>query len=132
MPLAKVDSDTVEEWQMAFSRSGGAGARELRFKVAELLFMTAWDEGPQPISAEHIDDFYAIIVEDVAAKDLPLLDAHLPALLEFLAKKQLIGPLRLERLSAVHRTVLADVLRHNEGDDEGDESDDDAGDDEDE
>ncbi len=99
--LALVDTEAVEAWVEDFSKGAAAPERPLRVAVADALLEAAWSDGPQPIAAEHTDDALEALAASVARTELVKAAKTLVEFLELLAKKRVIGPLRLARLSAL-------------------------------
>lgn len=103
--LAAMTQDAIDDWLEAFARGGAEGERALRLAVAERLLECAWGEGPQPITPEHVDDALEQLGDAVAASEFPRAVALLVELLEALRTRQVVGPLRLERLSQLARAA---------------------------
>jgi hypothetical protein len=83
--LAKVDADVVDDWVEAFAKRGAPGERALRLAVAESLLESAWGEGPQAISSEHVDDALDAIAGSVAKTEVDQAAGMLTSFLGFLA-----------------------------------------------
>jgi hypothetical protein len=105
--LAKVSQETLDEWLEAFSRSGAAGDRALRLRVAEVLLESAWGEGPQPITPEHLDDAIEQLADSVAESEFGKAAQTLTQFLGFLAEKQVVGAQRKQRLEQVLKSATA-------------------------
>lgn len=99
--LSRVTQETLDDWLEAFARAGAAGDRALRLKVAELLLESAWSEGPQPITPEHLDDAIEQLADTVAESEFGKAAATLSQFLAFLTEKQVVGPQRKARLEQV-------------------------------
>ena len=99
--LARVSQETVDDWLENFARAGIAGDRALRLKVAEVLLESAWSEGPQPITPEHLDEAVELLADTVAATEFDKAALTLGSFLGFLAAQQVVGPLRKARLQQV-------------------------------
>jgi len=124
VPVSKVNTDRVEEWLEAFAKKGDPGHKALRLKVAEALLDCAWGDGPQFITTEHVDDTLDQLETQVARSDLSRTPSTLAAFIAFLAEKGVIGPLRLERLTAIVKTAPArSAAEDDEDEEEGDEDD---------
>lgn len=120
--LAKVNQETLDEWLEAFARGGPAGDRALRLKVAEVLLDSAWSEGPQPITPEHLDDAIEQLADAVAGSEFEKASKTLTEFLGFLAQKQVIGGERKRRLEQVLTSATARGAESE--DDEGDQDED--------
>lgn len=107
VPLAKVDTDSVEAWVDEFVRQVDGAARPLRLAVAEALLEAAWADGPQPVAAEHVDDAMDSLAHSVASSELEKAGAALVEFLGFLGKRDLVGPVRLARLTEVVKAAAA-------------------------
>jgi hypothetical protein len=99
--LARVTQETVDDWLENFARAGVEGDRALRLKVAEVLLESAWSEGPQPITPEHLDEAVELLADTVADTEFEKAASTLGSFLGFLAAKQVVGPLRKARLQQV-------------------------------
>jgi hypothetical protein len=119
--LAKVNSDLVDEWLESFAKKGDAGHKALRLKTAEALLDCAWGEGPQPVTAEHVDDTLDQLETEVSHSDLSRVPSTLAAFVAFLAGKGVVGPLRLERLTAIVKTSPARSAAEDDESDDDDE-----------
>lgn len=113
VPLAGVDTDSVEAWVDEFVKAAEAPQRPMRLASAEALLEAAWGEGPQPIAAEHVDDAMDTLARSVASAELERAGQALVDFLRFLATKKLIGQTRLDRLvdvakAAAHAPELGD------------------------
>jgi hypothetical protein len=99
--LAVLDRDRVDEWLDAFTAAGPVGERPLRGRVAETLLEAAWGEGPQPINPEHLDEALDGLVEVLAESERARAAGLMGEFLGFLSSKQVVGPLRLTRLTDI-------------------------------
>lgn len=99
--LARVTQETLDEWLETFARAGDAGDRALRLKVAEVLLESAWSEGPQPVTPEHLDEAVEQLADTVAASEFARAAQTLGTFLGFLSSQQVVGPLRKSRLQQV-------------------------------
>jgi hypothetical protein len=120
--LAKVNQETLDEWLEAFARGGPAGDRALRLKVAEVLLESAWSEGPQPITPEHLDDTIEQLADSVAGSEFEKAVKTLTEFLEFLATKQVVGTERKKRLEQVLKSATSRGAE-SEDEEEGEEED---------
>ncbi|MFO0601275.1 MAG: hypothetical protein U0228_38550 [Myxococcaceae bacterium] len=105
--LAPITQDTVDEWLETFAKEATAEARALQLKVAELMLESAWSEGPQPITPEHVDETLELIADAVAQTEFTRALETLQRFLAFLGKRHVIGPTRLERLAKIVSTASA-------------------------
>lgn len=121
--LAKVNQDALDEWLEAFARGGPAGDRALRLKVAEVLLESAWSEGPQPITPEHLDDAIEQLADTVAESEFAKAAQTLGVFLAFLSEKQVVGAQRKSRLEQVLKSATARGAESE--DDEGEPGDED-------
>lgn len=96
--LAPVTQDSLDAWLEDFARSGATGDRALRLKVAETLLESAWSEGPQPITPEHLDDALEHLSDSVAESERSKAIETLREFLEGLSRRQIVGKERLKRL----------------------------------
>jgi hypothetical protein len=123
--LAKLDADAVESLVDRFVKAGEPTARAMRLAVADSVLEVAWNEGAQPIAAEHIDDAMDLLAKSVASRELPLAAQTVATFLGFLESHQLVGPLRRERLIDVAKNAaLAPETDEEIPDDEEAEDDD--------
>ncbi len=120
VPLAAVNSDVVDAWLEKFSKQAGP-QQALRLTVAETLLDAAWSEGPQPISAEHVDDALEALATSIASSEFVKAGEALTAFLQYLALQKIIGPMRLERLTHLVRAALTSGLELDQGLEEEDE-----------
>lgn len=105
--LAQVTQDTVDEWLETFARNGPPGDRALRLKVAEVLLESAWSEGPQPITPEHLDDAIEQLADTVADTEFTRAAQTLTEFLAFLAQQHVVGSMRKSRLEQVLKSATA-------------------------
>lgn len=105
--LAKVSQEVLDDWLEAFARGGPAGDRALRLKVPEALLESAWSDGPQPITPEHLDDAIEQLADTVASSEFDKAAKTLGQFLGFLAEKHVVGPLRKVRLEQVLTSATA-------------------------
>lgn len=121
--LAAVTEDTVDDWLEAFASGAERSTQPFRVTVAEALLTTAFDDGPQPITPEHVDDALEALSEQLSVKDLPQAGQTLEAFLGFLHDRGAIGPTRRKRLEHLVRAAASDALNEDGqgGDDEEDE-----------
>ena len=66
---------------------------------------TAWGEGPQPVTPEHLDDTLEQLGDAVAESEFSRAAALLVEFLEVLRAQQVVGPERLARLSQLASTA---------------------------
>lgn len=99
--LAALTQETVDGWLEAFAKKAAAGDRPLALKVAETLLESAWGEGPQPITPEHLDDAIDHLSQSVASSEFPKALTLVTALIGFLAEQRVIGPERKQRLEQI-------------------------------
>lgn len=99
--LAGVTQEKVDEWLESFAKTGDAAQRPLHLKVSELLLESAWSEGPQPITPEHVDEALEQIADSVAQSEFTRALEALHRFLSFLASQHVLGPMRLDRLSKI-------------------------------
>ena len=122
--LAKVTQDKLDDWLEAFARGGSAGDRALRLKVAEVLLESAWSEGPQPITPEHLDDAIEQLADTVAESEFTRAAQTLSLFLGFLAQQHLVGAQRKTRLEQVLTSATARGAESEDDDAEAGEDDD--------
>lgn len=103
--LAAITQDTVDAWLEAFAKDGGDDARALRLTVAEAVLESAWSEGPQPITPEHVDEALERLGDSVAASDFEKAAATVEAFLAFLFARHVIGRERQARLTQIVKTA---------------------------
>lgn len=111
--LAKVTSDTVDELLDGFAKQAPA-QKVLRLRVADALFEAAWNEGPVPITPEHVDD----AMDALGPSEAQQAGEQLAAFLAFLAEKGLVGPERLARLTAIVKSAASGSDAEDDGEDE--------------
>ncbi len=97
--LATVSQERVDEWLETFARDGAVGDRALRLKVAEVLLERAWNEGPAPITPEHLDDAIEHLGDQIAESEFAKATQTLTQFLNFLTRQQVLGPQRQSRLT---------------------------------
>jgi hypothetical protein len=107
IPLAKVSADLFDEWLERWAKAGAATERAMRLSVAETLLDAAWNEGPQPITPEHLDDALESIADAVAESEFKAAAAALGNFITFLAGEKIVGPQRAERLSRLIASASA-------------------------
>jgi hypothetical protein len=120
--LSRVTQETVDDWLETFARSGSAGDRALRLRVAEVLLESAWGDGPQPITPEHLDDAIEQLADSVAESEFAKASATLAQFLGFLAEQRVVGDERKTRLAQVLESATASGAEV-EDDDQGDSED---------
>ncbi|PZR16626.1 MAG: hypothetical protein DI536_05560 [Archangium gephyra] len=103
--LAAVTQDTVDAWLEAFAKEGSAENRALRLSVAEAVLESAWSDGPQPITPEHIDEALERLGDLVAANEFEKATATVEQFLAFLFGKHVIGRERQARLTQIVKTA---------------------------
>lgn len=118
--LARVTQETLDDWLETFARAGGTDDRAMRLKVAEVLLESAWSEGPQPVTPEHLDDAIEQLADTVAESEFAKATQTMSLFLGFLVGKQVVGSQRKARLEQ----VLASATSGGAEDDE-DETDED-------
>ncbi len=123
--LAAVTQDTLDAWFEAFAKEGSAEERALRLTVAEAVLESAWSDGPQPITPEHIDEALEKLADTVAQSEFGKTTQVAEQLLTFLLGKHVIGRERQARLSQIVKTSSGGGADPVEGED-GEEIDDDA------
>ncbi|MGV3621999.1 MAG: hypothetical protein ACO1OB_14350 [Archangium sp.] len=116
--LAAITQDTVDAWLEAFAKEGPVDGRALRLSVAEAVLESAWSEGPQPITPEHIDEALERLGDLVAATEFEKATAVVEAFLAFLFGKHVIGRERQTRLTAIVKTASGHGADPVEGDEE--------------
>lgn len=99
--LAAMTQETVDGWLEAFAKKAPTGDRPLALKVAETLLESAWGEGPQPITPEHLDDAIDQLSQSVASSEFPKALTFVGSLIGFLAEQRVIGPERKKRLEQI-------------------------------
>ena len=119
--LSRVTQETLDDWLEAFARAGSAGDRALRLKVAEVLLESAWSEGPQPVTPEHLDDAIEQLADTVAESEFTKAASTLSQFLDFLQQKQVVGTQRKARLAQVLSSATSGGAEAE--DDEGEEED---------
>ena len=122
LPLSKVNEDLVDDWLERWSKAGPAAEKPMRLSVAETLLDAAWNDGPQPITPENLDDAVESIADAVAESEFPKAMDALSRFIAFLATEKIVGPLRAERLTKLVASASAnssgEVDDETEGDDE--------------
>jgi hypothetical protein len=126
--LARVDQAAVDGWLETWAKAGAPEGRPLRLATAEALLESAWGEGPQPITPEHLDDALERLEDTVASAELEAAAVQVVGLLEFLRQQGVVGPQRLERLTRL--TKDASLPAEASAGEEADEDDEDDEDDE--
>lgn len=116
--LARVTQETIDDWLEKFARAGATGDRALRLKVAEVLLESAWSEGPQPITPEHLDDAVEQLADTVAESEFTKAAEALKQFLGFLAEQHVVGTERKARLEQVLKSATSRGAE-SEDDDEG-------------
>lgn len=120
--LARVTQETVDDWLETFAKNGDTAARALNLKVAELLLESAWSEGPQPITPEHVDEALELIADTVAQSEFTKALETLLRFVRFLATHLVVGPQRADRLEKlISAASLAGAEVDEEVDDDEDE-----------
>lgn len=120
--LSRVTQETVDDWLERFARGGAAGDRALRLKVAEVLLESAWSEGPQPVTPEHLDDAVEQLADTVAESEFAKAAQTLTQFLDFLGEQHVVGSERKARLEQVLQSATARGAE-SEDDDEGQDED---------
>lgn len=116
--LARVTQESIDDWLEKFARGGAAGDRALRLKVAEVLLESAWSEGPQPITPEHLDDAVEQLADTVAESEFTKAAETVTQFLGFLAELHVVGTERKARLEQVLKSATSRGAE-SEDDDEG-------------
>ncbi len=119
--LSRVTQESIDDWLEVFARGGPAGDRALRLKVAEVLMESAWSEGPQPITPEHLDDAIEQLADTVAESEFGKAAQTLTEFLGLLATKQVVGVLRNARLGQVLKSATARGAESEDDEESGDE-----------
>lgn len=96
--LMALDEDEVSALLERFVNAGGGKDAALREKVARALLESAWSEGPGPISVENVEDALDQVQEELGEKQFPRGAQLVAELVQLLADRGLVGPLRRERL----------------------------------
>jgi hypothetical protein len=121
--LGAITQDTIDTWLEEFAKAGDAQLRALRLAVAEAVLESAWSDGPQPITPEHLDEALEKLGDTVAESDFARATQAVEQLLTFLTGKQVVGRERAERLSHLARTAStggADPFEDDAQDDDDD------------
>jgi hypothetical protein len=105
--LANVTQETVDAWLESFAKEGAGDQRALNLKIAELLLESAWSEGPQPITPEHVDEALEAIADSVAQSEFTRALETLQRFLVALSKHHVVGAQRLDRLSRLVSSASA-------------------------
>lgn len=119
--LASVTQETVDDWLETFARGSGPEERALRLKVAELLLESAWSDGPQPITPEHLDDAIEQLADTVAESEFSRAAQTMGLFLAFLQERKAVGAMRALRLTQVlsSATATGAESEDDEGTDDG-------------
>jgi hypothetical protein len=121
IPLARLNTDLVDDWLEQFAKRGPKSGQALRLSVAETLLEAAWSEGPQPIAFEHLDDTLERIGDTVAASELEAAKVTLEELVEFLRSQGIIGAQRATRLTQLIKSAADEDPADSEGEEPEDE-----------
>lgn len=116
--LAAITQDTVDAWLEEFAKEGAADERALRLTVAEAVLESAWSDGPQPITPEHIDEAVERLGDVVATNEFEKAAAVVEQFLGFLFGKHVIGRERQARLTQIVKTARNNGADPVEGDEE--------------
>lgn len=103
--LGAITQDTIDTWLEEFAKQGSADERALRLSVAEAVLESAWSDGPQPITPEHLDEALEKLGDLVAESDFAKATQTVELLLVFLLSKHVVGRERAERLSHLAKTA---------------------------
>ena len=103
--LGAITQDTIDTWLEEFAKQGSADERALRLSVAEAVLESAWSDGPQPITPEHLDEALEKLGDLVAESDFAKATQTVELLLAFLLSKHVVGRERAERLSHLAKTA---------------------------
>ena len=103
--LGAITQDTIDTWLEDFAKQGNADERALRLSVAEAVLESAWSDGPQPITPEHLDEALEKLGDLVAESDFTKATQTVELLLTFLLSKHVVGRERAERLSHLAKTA---------------------------
>lgn len=103
--LGAITQDTIDTWLEEFAKQGNADERALRLSVAEAVLESAWSDGPQPITPEHLDEALEKLGDLVAESDFAKATQTVELLLTFLLSKHVVGRERAERLSHLAKTT---------------------------
>lgn len=121
--LARLDAERVAAMVDEFAATAKPELKPLQLSCAEVLFQAAWGEGTMSVNVEHVEDSLQILAGDDPT-ELDAVKTGLEALLRYLAKQRLIGPLRLDRLLGHLAEWSLDDLEEREEDEDEDEDDD--------
>jgi hypothetical protein len=120
--LATITQETVDDWLETFAKNGDATSRALNLKVAESLLESAWSEGPQPITPEHVDEALELIADTVAQSEFTRALETLLRFVRFLATHHVVGSQRVDRLEKlISSASLAGAEVDEEVEDDDDE-----------
>lgn len=119
--LSRVTQETLDDWLEVFARAAGAGDRALRLKVAEVLLESAWSEGPQPVTPEHLDEAIEQLADTVAESEFSRAASTLSLFLNFLAEKQVVGTQRKARLEQVLASATSGGAESEDDDEDAEE-----------
>ena len=119
--LARVTQETLDDWLEAFARGGSTDDRPMRLKVAEVLLESAWSEGPQPVTPEHLDDAVEQLADTVAESEFGIATATLSQFLGFLVDKSVIGTQRKARLEQVLASATSGGAEAEDDDEDAEE-----------
>lgn len=108
IPLARLNTELVDDWLDQFVKRGPKSTQALRLSVAETLLEAAWSEGPQPVTFEHLDDTLERLTETVASSELLAAKGALEELVDFLKAQAIIGPQRAGRLTQLIRSAASE------------------------
>ncbi len=103
--LGAITQDVIDAWLEEFAKQGAAEQRALRLSVAEAVLESAWSEGPQPITPEHLDEALEKLGDVVAESEFARMTAVVEQLLVFLLSKHVVGRERAERLTHLVKTA---------------------------
>lgn len=103
--LGAITQDIIDAWLEEFAKQGNAEERALRLSVAEAVLESAWSDGPQPITPEHLDEALEKLGDLVAESDFAKATLTVEQLLTFLLGKHVVGRERAARLTHLAKTT---------------------------
>ncbi len=97
--LAAMSEDDVLGLVDAFAKQAPAEQKELAQVVAATVFESAWSLGVVPVNAEHLREARSALEDQLTPADFERVPPHLRTLIAFLRERDVLGPLRVERLT---------------------------------
>lgn len=108
-PLARIDADKVDALRHAARKAAPEQVAKVYASTLEALLEAAWEDGPQPITPEHVQAALGDLVRVLKPREQQEVYRAMLEVLELLRKEGLVGPLRAQRLRSAAQEAAEEL-----------------------